>query len=117
MQVSPRDVAAACLPDPATLGDRTTGKTCGGTWVRGTRDGSPREMYLYPVVDNQWSMREYGSQAVVWQTAVNPVIALELRADGVRSGQGVLGPEAFSPRLFLDLLSEYGASWGMREKR
>lgn len=52
--VSPRDVVAACLPDPATLGERMHGKTCAGTWVRGSKDGAPREVYLYHVVDNQW---------------------------------------------------------------
>ncbi|MFI0809497.1 saccharopine dehydrogenase family protein [Streptomyces echinatus] len=114
--VSPRDVVAACLPDPATLGERMTGKTCAGTWVKGTKDGAPREVYLYHVVDNQWSMREYDSQAVVWQTAVNPVVALELIATGAWSGQGVLGPEALPPRPFLDLLVEYGSPWGLREQ-
>ncbi|MFJ1735181.1 saccharopine dehydrogenase family protein [Streptomyces sp. NPDC088254] len=114
--VSPRDVVAACLPDPATLGGRMRGKTCAGTWVRGTKDGAPREVYLYHVVDNQWSMTEYGSQAVVWQTAVNPVVALELLASGVWSGAGVLGPEAFPARPFLDLLTAYGSPWGMREQ-
>ncbi|WP_055588259.1 saccharopine dehydrogenase C-terminal domain-containing protein [Streptacidiphilus griseoplanus] len=114
--VSPRDLVAACLPDPATLGDRMHGRTCAGTWVKGTKDGRPREVYLYHVVDNQWSMREYGSQAVVWQTAVNPVAALELMASGVWSGSGVLGPEAFAPRPFLDLLTEYGSPWGLREQ-
>lgn len=114
--VSPRDVVAACLPDPATLGERMHGKTCAGTWVRGTKDGAPREVYLYHVVDNQWSMAEYGSQAVVWQTAVNPVVALELLATGAWSGSGVLGPEAFPARPFLDLLSAYGSPWGMREQ-
>src|ERR1051326_3103995 len=70
--VSPRDVVAACLPDPATLGDKMTGLTCAGTWVTGTgTDGAPREVYLHHVVDNAWSMAEYGSQAVVWQTAVD----------------------------------------------
>ncbi|MFD9539468.1 saccharopine dehydrogenase family protein [Streptomyces sp. NPDC060022] len=116
VEVSPRDVVAACLPDPATLGDRMTGKTCAGTWVKGTKDGSPREVYLYHVVDNQWSMREYGSQAVVWQTAVNPVVALELVASGAWSGSGILGPEALPPRPFLDLLTEYGSPWGLREE-
>ncbi|MFB7173828.1 saccharopine dehydrogenase family protein [Streptomyces sp. NPDC056254] len=116
VRVSPRDVVAACLPDPATLGDRMTGKTCAGTWVRGTRDGRPREVYLYHVVDNQWSMREYGSQAVVWQTAVNPVVALELLANGVWSGAGVLGPEALPPVPFLDLLTAYGSPWAVREQ-
>ncbi|SES43124.1 Saccharopine dehydrogenase, NADP-dependent [Streptomyces sp. yr375] len=114
--VSPRDVVAACLPDPATLGALMHGKTCAGTWVRGVKDGVPREVYLYHVVDNQWSMAEYGSQAVVWQTAVNPVVALELLATGAWSGAGVLGPEAFPARPFLDLLTAYGSPWGLREQ-
>ncbi|MEU3034868.1 saccharopine dehydrogenase C-terminal domain-containing protein [Streptomyces griseoaurantiacus] len=114
--VSPRDVVAACLPDPATLGGRMRGKTCAGTWVRGVKDGAAREVYLYHVVDNEWSMAEYGSQAVVWQTAVQPVVALELLATGAWSGAGVLGPEAFPARPFLDLLTEYGSPWGLREQ-
>jgi saccharopine dehydrogenase-like NADP-dependent oxidoreductase len=116
VEVSPRDVVAACLPDPATLGDKMSGKTCAGTWVTGRdKEGKPRETYLYHVVDNEWSMREYGSQAVVWQTAVNPVVALELLADGTWSGTGVLGPEALAPKPFLDLLTAYGSPWGMRD--
>jgi saccharopine dehydrogenase-like NADP-dependent oxidoreductase len=115
VSVSPRDVVAACLPDPATLGDKMTGKTCAGTWVRGTGvDGQPREVYLYHVVDNEWSMAEYGHQAVVWQTAINPVVALELLAGGEWSGTGVLGPEALPPRPFLDKLTNYGSPWGLR---
>ncbi|WP_250030289.1 saccharopine dehydrogenase family protein [Paractinoplanes maris] len=116
-EVSPRDVVAAVLPDPATLGDRMTGKTCAGTWVKGTgQDGEPREVYLYHLVDNEWSMREYGAQAVVWQTAVNPVVALELLATGVWSGAGVLGPEAFDPVPFLELLTAYGSPWELQER-
>ncbi|MEV6105772.1 saccharopine dehydrogenase C-terminal domain-containing protein [Streptomyces sp. NPDC051940] len=116
VKVSPRDVVAACLPDPATLGDRMHGKTCAGTWVKGVKDGAPREVYLYHVVDNQETMREYGSQAVVWQTAINPVVALELLASGAWSGRGVLGPEALPPKPFLDLLTAYGSPWGLREQ-
>jgi saccharopine dehydrogenase (NAD+, L-lysine-forming) len=116
VEVSPRDVVAASLPDPATLGDRMSGKTCAGTLVTGLgKDGNPRRVYLYHVVDNEWSMREYGSQAVVWQTAINPVIGLELVADGTWTGEGVLGPEAFEPQPFLDLLAEYGSPHGMLE--
>ena len=115
--VSPRDVVAACLPDPAGLGDRMHGKTCAGTWVTGHgKDGAPRAVYLYHVVDSDWSWKEYGSQAVVWQTAINPVVGLELLSKGVWSGTGVLGPEAFAPKPFLDLLVEYGSPWGMREE-
>jgi saccharopine dehydrogenase-like NADP-dependent oxidoreductase len=81
--VAPRDVVAAALPDPARLGDRMHGKTCAGTWVTGQGvDGKPREVYLYHVVDNEDCMRESGHQAVVFQTALNPVIALELIASG-----------------------------------
>jgi saccharopine dehydrogenase (NAD+, L-lysine-forming) len=115
--VSPRDVVAACLPDPATLGAAMTGLTCAGTWVTGTgTDGTPREVYLHHVVDNAWSMAEYGSQAVVWQTAVNPVVAMELIDSGAWSGTGVLGPEALPPRPFLDLLAEYGSPWACEER-
>ncbi len=115
-EVSPRDVVAACLPDPATLGEAMTGKTCAGLFVTGTgKDGQPRATYLYHVVDNEWSMREYGHQCVVWQTAVNPVVALELLANGTWSGSGVLGPEAFDAVPFLDLLTDYGSPWGQRE--
>jgi saccharopine dehydrogenase-like NADP-dependent oxidoreductase len=117
VQVSPRDVVAAVLPNPAQLGDRMSGKTCAGLWVKGTgKDGKPRQVYLYHVVDNEWSMQEYGAQAVVWQTALNPVVALELLATGVWSGVGVLGPEALPPKPFLDLVNEYGSPWGMREE-
>ena len=116
VDVSPRDVVAACLPDPATLGERMRGATCAGLYVTGTgTDGRPRATYLYQVVDNEWSMREYGHQCVVWQTAVNPVVALELLANGTWAGTGVLGPEAFDAVPFLDLLTEYGAPWGRRE--
>ena len=116
VEVAPRDVIAAVLPDPATLGDRMSGKTCAGTLVTGLgKDGNPRKTYLYHVVDNEWSMREYGSQAVVWQTALNPACALELLVDGTWSGAGVLGPEAFPAQPFLDKLADYGAPHGLLE--
>ena len=117
VEVAPRDVVAAALPDPATLGDRMRGKTCAGTYVTGTgKDGRPRRTYLYHVLDNEHSMREWGHQAVVLQTALNPVAALELLAAGEWQGVGVLGPEAFPPQPFLDLLAEYGAPHGIDDR-
>ena len=117
VEVAPRDVVAAALPDPATLGDRMTGRTCAGTLVTGTgKDGRPRATYLYHVVDNERTMREDGAQAVVWQTAVNPVAAMELIASGTWSGAGVLGPEAFDAVPFLDKLAELGAPHGVDER-
>jgi saccharopine dehydrogenase (NAD+, L-lysine forming) len=115
-QVAPRDVVAAALPDPATLGERMSGKTCAGTLVTGTgKDGEKRTTYLFHVVDNEWSMREYGAQAVVWQTALNPVAALELLESGAWRGAGVLGPEAFPAQPFLDKLAELGSPHGVLE--
>jgi saccharopine dehydrogenase-like NADP-dependent oxidoreductase len=123
VMVAPRDVVAAALPDPATIGPRMTGKTCAGVWVTGIgTDGSPREVYLYHVSDNEWTMREYESQCVVWQTALNPVIALELLSDGTWSGMGVLGPEAFDAAPFLELMARpeadggYGQAWGLEDR-
>jgi saccharopine dehydrogenase (NAD+, L-lysine-forming) len=113
-----RILVAAALPDPAKLGDRMTGRTCAGTWVTGTgKDGKPRETYLYHVVDNEWSMHEYGHQAVVWQTAVCAVVALELLAQSVWRGAGVLGPEAFDARPYLQLLADYGSRHGIEDRR
>jgi saccharopine dehydrogenase-like NADP-dependent oxidoreductase len=115
--VAPRDLVAAIVPNPAELGDRMHGRTCAGTWVRGLDpDGEPREVYLYHVVDNEWSMATSGHQAVVWQTALNPVIALELLAAGEWSGVGVLGPEAFPSEPFLALMSEHGQRWEIEDR-
>ena len=117
VDVAPRDVVAATLPNPAELGDRMHGKTCAGTWVTGTgQDGELREVYLHHIVDTEWSMREYGHQAVVWQTAINPVIALELLESGAWSASGVIGPEAFDAVPFLDKLTEYGSPWALEER-
>ncbi|MEO7423024.1 MAG: saccharopine dehydrogenase C-terminal domain-containing protein [Ornithinibacter sp.] len=122
VSVSPRDVVAALLPDPATIGPRMEGKTCAGLMVTGTgKDGRPRSTYLYHVSDNADTMRDYDAQCVVWQTAVNPVVALELLATGVWSGVGVLGPEAFDAVPFLDLLAApkpagFGSPWGVEDR-
>ncbi|MBJ7513767.1 MAG: saccharopine dehydrogenase NADP-binding domain-containing protein [Acidimicrobiia bacterium] len=115
--VSPRDLVAASLPNPAMLGDRMSGKTCAGTYVTGIgKDGNPRATYLYHVSDNEETMRLHGAQAVVWQTAINPVVAMELIATGVWSGAGVLGPEAFDAVPFLNLMAEIGEPTGIEER-
>ena len=117
-QVSPRDVVAACLPNPADLTDEIQGKTCAGIWVTGTgKDGTPREVYLYHVADNAETLQRDGAQAVVWQTALFPVVTMELLATGVWSGVGVLSAECFDSMPFLDLVSgAYESPWGMEER-
>ena len=123
VEVAPRDVVAAALPDPATLGRRMTGKTCAGTYVTGTgKDGQPKAVYLYHVSDNEVTMRDFECQCVVWQTALNPVIALELLASGQWQGLGVLGPEAFDAVPYLELMAKpvaeggYGQTWGLSDR-
>jgi saccharopine dehydrogenase (NAD+, L-lysine forming) len=117
VEVSPRDLVSAVLPNPAELGDRMRGRTCAGSLVRGLGiDGTPRETYLYQIVDNEWSMREYGHQAVVWQTAVHPIVGLELVAHGVWQGAGVNGPEAFTADPFLDILAELDVPHAVEER-
>ena len=121
--ISPRDLVAAVLPDPATLGDRMTGTTCAGVWVTGLgKDGKPREVFLYHASDNEWTMKHWDAQCVVWQTALAPAVALELLANGTWSGSGVLAPEAFDAKPFLDLMSGaeaeggYGQAWGFEDR-
>src|SRR5512134_3187013 len=115
VQVAPRDVVAACLPDPAHLGDRMKGKTCAGTWVRGIKDGKQKEIYLYQVADNQHCMETLGCQAVVAQTAFSAVIAMDLLQHGIWQGVGVLGPEAFEPDPFMEKMEDYGFPYGIKE--
>lgn len=115
VQVAPRDVVAACLPDPAHLGDKMKGKTCAGTWVKGTKDGKKKEVYLYQVADNEECMKTWGCQAVVAQTAFTTVIAMDLLEHGVWQGAGVLGPEAFEPTVFMEKMADYGFPYGIKE--
>ena len=119
-QVAPRDMVAAVLPDPASLAPYMTGKTCAGTLVTGKgKDGQPRATYLYHVIDTEWTNREYDSQAVVWQTALVPVIALELMARGDWAGVGVRAPEEFAPKPFLELMSAangYKQPWEVQDR-
>ena len=117
MEIAPRDFLASLLPDPATIGPLMHGKTCAGTYVKGLdKEGKPYACYIYNVVDNEWSMKNYGDQAVVWQTAINPVIAMELIANGAWKPAGVVGPEWLEPKPFLDLIDSYGSSWHIRDE-
>lgn len=115
VEVAPRDVVAACLPDPAHLGDRMFGKTCAGTWVKGKKDGKPREVYLYQVADNEDCMKRWNCQSIVAQTAFNAVIGMDLLEHKTWQGMGVLGPEAFDPLPFMEKMADYDFPYGMKE--
>ena len=116
VKVAPIEMLAELLPPPASLGDKMTGKTCVGTWVTGVKDGKRREVYIYQVTDNQDSMRYYGCQAVSLQTATGPVITMELLAEGLWKGTGVLGPEAFDPLPFITKMPQFNFPYQIREQ-
>ena len=115
VEVSPRDVVAACSPDPAKIGDRMKGQLSAGLWIKGMKDGKERSVYIYQLVDNEDCMKRYGSQAVVAQTAFNPVIMMELIAKGIWKGEGVLGPENFPSEPFMERMESYNFAPGMME--
>jgi saccharopine dehydrogenase (NAD+, L-lysine-forming) len=115
VEVSPRDLVAAVVPDPITMGDKMVGRAVVGTWVIGSKDGKPREVFLYQMADAAETLRATGSQVVGWQTGFNPVIAMELLATGAWSGSGVHAPEAFDPDPYLALLDHYGIHHAMVE--
>jgi saccharopine dehydrogenase-like NADP-dependent oxidoreductase len=118
VNVSPRDIIVATLPDPATIGSQMVGKTCAGVLVTGKdKEGKERATYIYQVADNDWTMQNFDSQCVVWQTAFNPLIALELLATGAWRGAGVLGPECFDAGPFLQLMEHgYRVPWGQQDR-
>lgn len=114
IMVAPRDMVAACLPDPAHMGELMSGKTSAGTWVKGIKDGKQQQVYIYQVADNEECMRTWGCQAVVAQTAFNVVIGWDLLMHGVWQGKGVLGPETFDPLPFVNKMEEYGFPYGIK---
>ena len=118
MQVAPRDVVAAALPDPRDA-RRPDARPHLRRHVRhghGQGRAAEGDLPLPRGLDNEETMARDGAQAVVWQTAINPVVALELLASGTWSGTGVLGPEAFDAVPFLDLLGDYGSPHGVDER-
>ncbi|MDR2487863.1 MAG: saccharopine dehydrogenase NADP-binding domain-containing protein [Clostridiales Family XIII bacterium] len=114
-EIAPRDFLVKVVPSPVESSNAMTGKGCAGTWVTGKKDGKRRSVYLYQVADNQECIRRYGTNSVVAQTAVNPVIMLELIDAGIWTHKGVHGPESFAPEPFVERLAKYEFPAGMRE--
>jgi len=115
VEIAPRDFLVKVVPSPVESSNNMTGKGCAGTWVTGTKDGLRRSVYLYQVADNQECIGKYGTNSVVAQTAVMPVVMLELIAKGIWDLKGVHGPESFDPDPAVDRLAKYEFPAGMRE--
>ena len=114
-EISPRDFLVKVVPNPVDSTLKMTGRGCAGTWVTGTKDGKKRSVYLYQVADNQECIKRYGTNSVVSQTAVGPVIMMELVAKGIWDIKGVHGPESFDPDPFVARLAKYEFPAGIRE--
>jgi len=116
VELSPRDLVVALLPEPKTLSGRMQGKTCVGTLARGLRDGVERSFYLYNVTSQEHSHGELGVQATAYQTGVPPVVAARLIATGEWAGRGVMSPEQFDPDPFMAALDVSGMPWHIRDE-
>jgi saccharopine dehydrogenase-like NADP-dependent oxidoreductase len=116
VEMSPRDLVVALLPEPQALSGRMRGKTCVGTLARGIRDGVERSFYLYNVTSQEHSQRELGIQATAYQTGIPPVVAARLIASGEWAGQGVMSPEQFDPDPFMSQLDVSGMPWHIRDE-
>ncbi|MDR1776112.1 MAG: saccharopine dehydrogenase NADP-binding domain-containing protein [Actinomycetes bacterium] len=114
-QISPRDFLVRTVPNPLDTAATMTGQGCAGVWVTGIKDGLQRSVYLYQIADNAECMEKYGVNSVVAQTAVAPVIMMELVATGAWMLPGVHGPESFDPLPFIARLATYEFPGGMRE--
>ncbi|MBR4885285.1 MAG: saccharopine dehydrogenase family protein [Lentisphaeria bacterium] len=110
-EIIPLQFLKKLLPDPATLGPLTKGKTCIGCVIQGTKDGKPRTYYIYNLCDHQEAYREVQSQAISYTTGVPAMIGALLVATGVWKGAGVFNMEDFDPAPFMEKLTEYGLPW------
>lgn len=110
-EIVPLQFLAAILPDPATLGESTKGKTCIGDRMRGVRDGKPKTVYIYNVCDHEECYRETGSQAISFTTGVPAMIGSKLVAEKVWRKPGVWNLEQLDPDPFMNDLNLYGLPW------
>ena len=115
VDVVPRNVVVALLPQPTDLAGKLRGQSCVGTWATGLKNGKPRACYVYSVADHDVAYATLGVQATAYQTGIPPVVAAELIAEGVWRGTGVMAPEQFDPDPFLDRLPAAGMPWHVRE--
>ena len=114
-KIIPLQFLKALLPDPATLGPRTKGKTCIGCQVTGIKDGEAKTYYIYNICDHEVCFAEVGSQAVSYTTGVPAMIGAAMMIKGIWLEPGVWNVEQLDPDAFMDMLNEHGLPWQVHE--
>ncbi len=110
-KIVPLQFLKKLLPDPASLGPRTVGKTCIGVWVVGEKDGKPQTYYLYNACDHQEAYKEVGAQAVSYTTGVPAALGAKMFLTGQWAGAGVFNVEEFDPDPFMAEIGSWGLPW------
>lgn len=117
MKIVPIQFLKTLLPDPASLGARTKGKTNIGCVIRGIKDGKERQVYIYNVCDHEECYKETGAQAVSYTTGVPAMIGSMMVAKGIWNGKGVFNMEEFNAKPFMDELMKQGLPWEIIEMK
>jgi saccharopine dehydrogenase (NAD+, L-lysine-forming) len=110
-EIVPLQFLKTLLPDPASLGPDTKGRTCIGCLMRGVKDGKEKQVYVYNICDHQDAYREVKSQAVSYTTGVPAMIGAAMMLTGKWKGEGVFNMEEFDPDPFMDMLNTHGLPW------
>ncbi|MPN36422.1 Carboxynorspermidine synthase [bioreactor metagenome] len=110
-KIVPIQFLKALLPDPASLGPRTKGKTNIGCVISGVKDGKPKTIFIYNVCDHEECYRELGSQAISYTTGVPAMIGTALVLDGAWRKPGVFTTDEFDPDPYMDMLNKWGLPW------
>ena len=111
VEVIPLEFLKALLPDPASLGETTKGKTCIGCLVEGVKDGKPKKAFLYNICDHEACYAEVNAQAISYTTGVPAMIGAKMLVEGKWGGAGVFNMEQFDPDPFMEDLNQYGLPW------
>jgi saccharopine dehydrogenase (NAD+, L-lysine-forming) len=114
-EIVPLQFLKAVLPEPASLGPTTKGKTNIGDIATGLKDGVEKTFYLYNICDHEDAYAETGNQAVSYTTGVPAMIGAALMVQGIWSGQGVFNIEQFNPDPYMDMLNKHGLPWQVKE--
>ena len=114
-EIIPIQFLKAVLPDPASLGPRTKGKTCIGCVAKGSKDGKAKTVYIYNICDHEAAYRETGSQAISYTTGVPAMIGAKMMLEKTWHRVGVWNMEQFDPDPFLEALAANGLPWEVKE--